>query len=181
MPVTLKRHKKKWNSCDSCSLCKSRTNVVLHKGDTPCDVLFIGDAPGTSEDILGDPFVGPAGHLLDDLILEAKKLSGMKVSTGFTNLVACLPNNKEPTEEQIKACLPRLGEIINLSDSEIIVCVGKLSSKWIPKFFGYDHTKEFFEIAHPAALLSADVHIKNLMIKKCKLQLVDIFESLLPF
>lgn len=61
-------HVREWENCTRCPLCETRRNIVLSRGKVPCDVLFIGEGPGESEDVLGAPFVGPAGHLLDHII-----------------------------------------------------------------------------------------------------------------
>lgn len=72
MPVSLySSHVERWKDCEGCSLRDRRTRVVLYRGKIPCDVLFIGEAPGESEDVVGVPFVGPAGKLLDAMIQEA--------------------------------------------------------------------------------------------------------------
>lgn len=62
------RHKRQWKDCTKCELHKTRRHVVLARGTIPCDVLFIGEAPGQSENVLGLPFCGPAGHLMDSII-----------------------------------------------------------------------------------------------------------------
>lgn len=69
--LTWKSHVAKWKDCDKCPLHLTRTSIVLAKGNVPCDVMFIGEAPGRSEDMLGRPFVGPAGILLDQMIERA--------------------------------------------------------------------------------------------------------------
>jgi uracil-DNA glycosylase len=67
--------------------------VVLCRGRLPCDVLFVGEAPGVSEDVLGRPFVGPAGKLLDTIVERA--LDG-QYDCAMTNLVACIPKPVAP-------------------------------------------------------------------------------------
>lgn len=66
--ITWLDHVEKWKDCQRCPLAQQRSNIVLARGTVPCDVLFIGEAPGASEDALGLPFVGPAGHLLNQII-----------------------------------------------------------------------------------------------------------------
>ena len=63
-------HVEKWKDCQRCPLGQQRSNICLARGTVPCDVLFIGEAPGVSEDTFGLPFVGPAGQLLDQIILR---------------------------------------------------------------------------------------------------------------
>lgn len=84
-----KRHKLKWSKCRECELCETRKQVVLASGSLPCDVLFVGEAPGVSENNLGTPFIGPAGKLLRAQI-EAAGMTG-SYKTAFTNLIACIP------------------------------------------------------------------------------------------
>lgn len=64
-------HVARWKDCTDCPLCQQRDQIVLARGQVPADVVFIGEAPGASEDALGMPFVGPAGHLLDGIISNA--------------------------------------------------------------------------------------------------------------
>src|SRR5688572_27705229 len=65
-------HKQRWQGGCGHVMCSRALNVVLARGDLPCDVLFIGEAPGDSEDVTGNPFTGPAGSLLDDIITQAR-------------------------------------------------------------------------------------------------------------
>lgn len=65
------RHAEKWRDCHLCDLCSQRDRIVLAKGDVPCDLLIIGEAPGESENVTGLPFTGPAGHLLGKIVASA--------------------------------------------------------------------------------------------------------------
>lgn len=130
--------------------------MVLFRGrNIPCDVLYIGEAPGTSEDIIGRPFVGPAGKLLDSMI----KAVGGDYKAGFTNLVACIPKDesgnkvKKPPKNAIKECSTRLCQIVDICDPDILVCVGKLSSKWTKLIIGSEDRYDYVDITHPAAIL----------------------------
>jgi len=179
-----KKHKEKWSACQECDLCGRRNKVVLARGKLPCDILFIGEAPGVSEDVLGKPFVGPAGKLLDDIIEGAIPFS-MKLA--FTNLVACIPKGEdgvkvhEPPEESIRACFDRLEEIIKIAKPHAIVCVGKLAAKWIPSQFGFWDAEYFTEIIHPAAILRLDLSQKGLAIQRTEQVLAKVAESIVPF
>lgn len=160
----LKQFKQRWSEgCGSCQ-CDKATNVVFCRGTVPADVLFIGEAPGVSEDILGSPFKGPAGKLLDGIVEEALERSGQAQDTGgftpngepintwapadvtycFTNLVGCLPSDDrgvksgEPDKDQITKCRPRLIEFIKLVKPKIIVCVGSLAEKHVPFALGWN-------------------------------------------
>ena len=82
------RHKAKWKDCNGCELARQRKRVVLVRGYLPCQVLFIGEAPGSSEDLLGKPFIGPAGKLFDRILAESLP-QGCRFA--LTNLVGCFP------------------------------------------------------------------------------------------
>lgn len=165
--TTLQQHFQKWGKCTACPLHEGRHSVVLCRGTVPCDILFIGEAPGASEDSLGEPFVGPAGHLLNQMIDQSQIVSG-GFSYALTNLVACIPlgedGNKtaEPDRECVNACAPRLLEFIRLCRPRGIILVGKLAAKHCAAFSHAaagadewlgDSLLEFQDIIHPAAIL----------------------------
>lgn len=114
------------NGCGS-DECELATNRVLYRGQIPCDVLFMGEAPGESEDSLGAPFLGPAGKLLDRIIAKALP---EEVRRGFTNVVGCLPRledgakDRKPKDAQVRRCSPRLIEAVSLAQPKLIVAVG---------------------------------------------------------
>ena len=84
MILTLfQEHQNRWKDCTDCSLHASRIKVVLARGKLPCDILFTGEAPGESENVIGRPFIGPAGKLLDDIVGQATKGLGVCVECGF--------------------------------------------------------------------------------------------------
>lgn len=180
------RHVGKWKNCRRCLLCKTRKNVVIARGKLPCDVLFVGEAPGSSEDVIGQPFVGPAGHLLDKVIDQSWRQAASIVQDGdedrfydetrycLTNLVACIPKDVgekgEPPEESIRACSPRLQEFIeDVACPRLVVCVGRLSWEWCPRVAGV----QYVQIVHPAAILRADVSQRGLMIQRSVVTLAD--------
>ena len=170
-----KRFQKRWNNCTDCFLCKKRNKIVLLRGKVPCSVLFIGEAPGVSEDLLGKPFVGPAGKLLDKIIKEATDSKDY----ALTNLVACIPKNEEgnkvsePSEECIKACQERLQATVALCRPKVIVQVGKLAKKWVPKLLGNGFS--YVTIVHPAAILRADPMQRQLTIQRSIVMVRDAF------
>src|SRR5258706_549823 len=99
------------NGCDS-SLCPNARRICLARGKIPCDILFIGEAPSVSSDVIGRPFIGPTGNVLDDII---RRSVPKDVRCAFTNVVGCMPKdpgNKSkaipPSDEAILACRPRL-------------------------------------------------------------------------
>lgn len=156
-----------WRACTRCDLHARRSTVVLARGAVPCDVLFVGEAPGRSEDGLGKPFIGPAGQLLDGIIEEA--LAGMNVRAAFTNLLACIPLDPDPAGDGdllhprdlpdcVAACAPRLAELVGLARPRLIVRVGKDAQDYLEP--GYrtsvrlgDWVGRFCDIMHPSAIL----------------------------
>lgn len=181
--------KTKWENCSQCPLCETRRNIVLAKGKIPCDVLFVGEAPGQSEDVLGVPFVGPAGHLLDRQIAEALENSGKtELRLAFTNLVCCIPKEEgvkvgEPPEESIEACEPRLIEFMCLCKPRLVVCVGDLPEKHLPDFetTGGSRFQQNFascKITHPAAILRAEIVRQSLMDQRVVVILENAFRDL---
>lgn len=157
------RHVARWSSCKSCELAGQRSKVCHFRGAIPCDVLLIGEAPGQSEDVLGRPFVGPAGQLLDQMVSEAS--AGGIARVGYANLVGCFPREakdagtNEPSDESIKACVGRLAEIVAMTRPRIVVRVGKLATKWVNKFtakYGIVEGVRSVDVIHPAAILRMD-------------------------
>lgn len=155
-------HVDRWKNCTACPLGLQRSRIVLARGVVPCDVLFVGEAPGVSEDTLGLPFVGPAGDLLDRIIARALE-PYPQVTVALTNLVACFPReakatgDNEPERDEILACRARLVEFVNIAQPRLIVCVGKLSTRYID----HNDTVRCADIDHPAYILRMPLAQKN--------------------
>ena len=186
---TFNTHNARWESCTKCDLWKTRKDDVFARGTIPCDVLFIGEAPGQSEDVIGKPFVGPAGKLLNGMISDVV-LAYPGISYGITNLVGCLPyktaKSHEPTKEQIEACLPKLREFILIARPKAIIMVGDLSSEYVPTVIESLPEKqrpEYTEhIYHPAFILRSDITRRGLLIQTTTVKIGDVFEELsIPF
>ena len=109
--------------CILCKLSEGRTNAVPGEGDSFAKIMFIGEAPGRSEDEQGRPFVGAAGKLLTEALQEA----GLSREDVFiTNIVKCRPpNNRVPREEERDACRPYLERQIALINPRIICILGR--------------------------------------------------------
>lgn len=146
MNVDLRQLKRDWNSCTLCPLHKTAHLHVFYRGACPCDVLLVGEAPGNDEDLYGEPFIGPAGKLLDEMIEDA--IEELKIELpyektfGFTNIVACRPWDREahslkpPVQGEAKACNPRYVRTIEIAKPRLIVLVGGVAKKFhklIPK------------------------------------------------
>jgi len=177
--MNYKQHKKKWIDCKKCVLCEKRNRVVLARGCLPCDILFVGEAPGVSEDVLGRPFIGPAGKLLDSIIDSVVEIRGAR--TAFTNLVCCIPKNDggnkvgEPAKESIDSCAERLKQMVLIANPKVIVAVGKLAKKHVAIIC---EGIKAISIIHPAAILRLDISQQSLAVHRVKLQLEDLIDCL---
>ena len=148
--------------CTKCSLHERRTNVVFGVGNRMSEVLFVGEGPGESEDLKGEPFVGRAGKLLDDM-LEIIGLDRSK-NIYIANIVKCRPpNNRDPMSSERDACYEWLLNQFALIEPKIVVCLGRIAAMELisadfkitrdhGKWFDKDGVK-FMALYHPAALL----------------------------
>ena len=121
-------------ACQQCALCRYRTNVVFGVGSRQADVMFIGEGPGEQEDLKGEPFVGPAGRLLDDMMAI---IDLDRQNTYIANIVKCRPpGNRDPQEDEQDACIGYLRNQVSLVRPKIIVCLGRIAAKRIinPEF-----------------------------------------------
>lgn len=154
---------KSWLTCERCPLGKRAKYHVLGRGELPAEVVFIGEGPGKSEDVLNEAFIGPAGKLLDKAIEKAAvglKLNPSKIF--FTNLVACRPcdkaggPNRPPAGEEIFECVDRLDATLKLSKAKAVVLCGKVPSLMWDKFRTIGCVPFFdlvLRIPHPANIL----------------------------
>lgn len=145
-------HQRNWKHCQRCPIAKIRTNVCLYRGDLPCEVLFLGEAPGESEDLMGFPFVGPAGKLFDQLVEQAQIQADYLPAYGVSNIMGCFPNTdrqiRKPTDQEAAACRPRLDEIIKLANPRLVITLGQIAKRNIPLL-----TVPIVNLVHPAAFL----------------------------
>ena len=115
-------------NCTGCGLCETRHNVVFGVGNRETEVLFVGEGPGEQEDLQGEPFVGPAGKLLDDMlsIVDIDRGSNCYIA----NIVKCRPpRNRDPLETEQEACIGYLRNQVALIRPKIIVCLGRIAAK----------------------------------------------------
>jgi uracil-DNA glycosylase family 4 len=111
-------------SCRQCRLCEQRKQAVLGVGDRQADWLFVGEGPGAEEDEKGEPFVGQAGKLLDNMLMAIGLRRGADVY--IANTVKCRPpGNRTPEAEEILACRPYLERQIELIQPKLIVALGR--------------------------------------------------------
>lgn len=153
--------KNELGDCLRCKLSTGRKHIVFGEGDSEADIMFIGEGPGRDEDIQARPFVGDAGKLLTSLIV---KLGLRREDVYIANIVKCRPpNNRNPEEDEISACLPFIKGQIGIIRPKAIVCLGKIAaqaltgsnviiSKLRGNFFKYDNIP-VMPTFHPAYLL----------------------------
>lgn len=148
--------------CRKCALAETRTNVVFGVGNPQAEVMFIGEGPGEQEDLTGEPFVGRAGKLLDDMlsIIDLDR----KTNIYIANMVKCRPpKNRDPLNLEQDACIDYLRNQVALIRPKIIVCLGRIAAVRIIKE-DFKITKEhgqwfqrggvwMMAMLHPAALL----------------------------
>jgi len=160
------------HDCQNCSLYQTRHNVVCGNGNYGASVALLGEAPGSQEDICGQPFAGAAGSLLTDFLLRSG-LSREKLYIG--NIVKCRPvapgkkegtfTNRRPTKREMEACAPHLWRELELLRPCVIVTLGLLPlSRFLPgtSSIGEQHGQPFhhheldmdiFPLYHPAAMI----------------------------
>jgi len=117
--------------CTRCGLCEGRQHAVPGVGDRAARWLFVGEGPGRNEDLQGEPFVGPAGQLLDNM-LRALDLARGK-DTYIANIVKCRPvgadgRDRPPTPDEVDACMPYLRRQIALIQPQVIIALGKTAA-----------------------------------------------------
>ena len=149
------------NGCNKCKLCNTRQNIVFGVGNINAKIMFIGEGPGGDEDRLGEPFVGKAGQLMN----KAFDIVGInREEIYIANIVKCRPpNNRDPEQDEITACIDYLRNQVMIIKPEIIVLLGRIAlqnilghefkitssrGKWIER-----KGIQYMPTWHPAALL----------------------------
>ncbi len=116
-------------ACKKCVLCKKRIQAVVGQGSLKAKIMFVGEAPGAKEDATGIPFCGRSGKFLDEL-LESVGIDREKVY--ICNIVKCRPpENRDPSEKEIKACSRFIEKQIELFSPKVICPLGRLSMKFV--------------------------------------------------
>jgi uracil-DNA glycosylase family 4 len=122
-----KELKQQVRDCTACKLRAGCIQTVFGVGDEKADWLFVGEGPGADEDVQGEPFVGQAGKLLDNMLMAINLKRGNDVY--IANIVKCRPpGNRNPEADEIAACLPYLQRQIELIQPRMIVALGKVAS-----------------------------------------------------
>lgn len=114
--------------CRACELRKTRQNAVFGVGDLSAGWLFVGEAPGAEEDLRGEPFVGQAGKLLDNMLAAIGLKRGQNVYVANV-LKSRPPQNRNPEPAEVRACLPFLRRQIELIEPKIIVTLGRVAAQ----------------------------------------------------
>jgi len=185
---SLDKLKKSISNIKNCELKKNATNVVFADGNSKSKIMLVGEGPGSNEDQEGLPFVGRAGALLDKMLAS---IDLDRKSVYITNVVNYRPpENRRPTDEEIKKYLPYLKKHIEIINPKIVVLLGstamnaligndevisKVRGKWIDKKFGECSTSLIVTF-HPAFLMRQPAQkqmawIDLKMIRERKLQL----------
>ena len=158
--------------CTDCALSETRTNVVFGVGSTTARLVFVGEAPGKNEDLQGEPFVGAAGRLLDELLTE---IEVPRSDVYIGNVLKCRPpGNRDPREEEIEACKGYLREQIRIIAPEVVVTLGNFATKLllrtdtgITRLRGSRYTwwlgATLIPTFHPAAALRGGERVKDQM------------------
>ena len=112
--------------CQACALSKTRNSVVFGVGKQDSPVLLVGEGPGQQEDVQGEPFVGAAGKLLDDML---SIIDLGRHNCYIANVVKCRPpGNRDPREDEQAACVGYLREQIRLIRPKLIICLGRIAA-----------------------------------------------------
>lgn len=160
--TTLQDLAKSLHNCQRCKLAKlGRTQVVFGVGNPHASIMFVGEAPGFNEDQKGEPFVGAAGKLLNDLLASAS-LSRDQIY--IANVIKCRPpNNRDPEPDEVETCKPFLMQQIQLIRPKLVCTLGNWATQTLlERRVGITkvkaqafYMKDFviFPLLHPAAAL----------------------------
>jgi DNA polymerase len=147
--------------CMKCPLGKTRTKFVFGVGNPHTQAMLIGEAPGHDEDLQGEPFVGRAGKLLNDIL---KAINFAREDVFIANILKCRPpNNRDPLPLEMETCIPYLYKQIELINPKVILCLGRVAASGLlnkklslGQFRESDHEFNGIKVIvtyHPAALL----------------------------
>ncbi len=190
MKTPLLLHAERWGHGCGASECARAQHICLVRGDVPCDICLIGEAPGESEDMEGQPFIGPAGHLLDQIVEQAVP-DGLSVA--FTNIVGCIPREtlgsklEKPDDAQVYHCAERLQEFIRIASPKLIIAVGGFSRDWLDTK-NMHHValldKEgwpipIVDITHPSYILRCTYVQRGIKVQEASLTISDAIEEYL--
>jgi uracil-DNA glycosylase family 4 len=126
-PSALKAIREDIGDCTRCRLHKGRTNLVFGVGNVNADLMFVGEGPGADEDAQGEPFVGRAGQLLNNMIAA---MGIKRADVYIANVVKCRPpGNRTPEKDECDTCSPFLMRQIDVIKPKVIVALGAVAAK----------------------------------------------------
>jgi uracil-DNA glycosylase family 4 len=115
-------------ACVACSLCRTRRNTVFGVGDAAAQWMIIGEAPGAEEDARGEPFVGQAGRLLDNMLASLQMTRDKNVF--IANVLKCRPpGNRNPEPSEVAQCSPYLVRQVELIQPKLILAMGRFAAQ----------------------------------------------------
>lgn len=182
---SMSSHINSWKNCNKCGISEFTHHHVFARGTIPCDILFIGEAPGKTEDLVGSPFVGQAGKILDNWIYQScysleenKDINGVGddvyvpvsspgIKWAITNIISCRPcdsaggGNRRPMPDEVQNCKPRLLEFLEIAKPSHIVFLGMTASKagaiqLLVKGSERIQKERCLHLRHPAYFLHSD-------------------------
>lgn len=165
----LKQLSEALHHCTACNLYKHATQAVMGEGPASARVVLVGEQPGNREDLMGKPFVGPAGRLLDRALMDADIDRSDVFVTNAVKHFKFEPRgkrriHKKPAAPEIEACQPWLVAELTLVKPEVIVCLGATAARAVigkqhallrerGKFFDHPMAKAVTATVHPSAIL----------------------------
>jgi DNA polymerase len=143
------QQKLKAYDCQRCTLCHSRSQIVIDRGDPRAEIMLVSERPGDNEDRVGKPFVGRAGDLLDKMLAAIGLDSNSDVI--IANVTKCRPEtDRAPSKPEVEACMPFLEKQIELVAPRVIVLLGAVALKWFDPSRSdikmEEETGKFFEL-----------------------------------
>lgn len=181
MRDSLSYYKENWQHCSKCSISEIAHKKVFPTGTFPCDVLYIGLAPGKTENVLGQPFVGKAGSILRAWIAET--LKDLSYNGAITNLILCRPcdglgmKNRDPSEKEIENCSQHLEEVLEIAKPKLIVLLGRVAKTVFHTTYNgrFDEDK-ILDLYHPAYVLRSGGS-KSGIYAECLEELIDFLSK----
>ena len=165
----LKEIEKNIKACNKCRLCKTAKNPVPGEGSPNAEVVFIGEAPGETEDLTGRPFVGRAGRLLETLLA---KIGYKREDVWIGNIIKHRPpQNRDPLPDEVLACRPYLTEQLRIMSPKLIITLGRFALSYFYTDGKISRDKgsllvtakfNVFPVYHPAAALRSPQMAKEL-------------------
>ena len=119
-------------ACTACGLCRSRTQTVFGVGSPTAPWMIVGEAPGAEEDARGEPFVGQAGRLLDNMLeaIERSRRADASRPVFIANVLKCRPpGNRNPQPEEVEACAPFLLRQVELVRPRLVLVMGRFAAQ----------------------------------------------------